>query len=148
MGTAKIPEDKTEKSQSKISGFFTPKSNTKKKLESEDVEEELQSPAKETTDARKRITSGDSDDRPDSGFASRAETPAVWSEAGSKAGSPCKDVDEVKDDEKKLKPKLILNLPVRKMKLITAKLKLLSNQMKMTQGNQIRQKRYRAFSHP
>jgi len=97
--TAKIPDDKTEKSQSKISGFFTPKSNAKKKLEPEDVEEELQSPAKETTDDRKRIVSGGSDDRPDSGFASRAETPAVWSEAGSKAGSPCKDVDEVKDDK-------------------------------------------------
>jgi len=97
--TAKIPEEKITKSQSKISGFFSPKSNTKKKLETEDVEEELQSPINESNDDRKRITSGDSDDRPDSGFASRAETPAVWSEAGSKAGSPTKDVDEVKDDK-------------------------------------------------
>ena len=42
----------------------------------------------EATEDRKRITSGDFDSRPDSGFASRAETPAVGSEAGSKAGSP------------------------------------------------------------
>jgi len=120
--TAKIPEDKTEKSQSKISGFFTPKSNTKKKLESEDVEEELQSPAKETTDDRKRITSGDSDDRPDSGFASRAETPAVWSEAGSKAGSPCKDVDEVKDDERKIEAEINSESPCKEDEVDNSKI--------------------------
>jgi len=108
---AKNSVEKTEKS--KISDFFTPKSKAKKtdKAEEDAEEEELVSPAKNVvaTEERKRITSGDSDDRPDSGFASRAETPAVWSEAGSKAGSPHKEDDidekdsEENDDEAKSK---------------------------------------------
>jgi len=43
-------------------------------------------------------------DRPDSGFSSRADTPAVWSDAGSKAGSPSKkeeDLNEEMDKENK-----------------------------------------------
>merc|ERR1712173_429656 len=86
-------------SQSKISGFFSPQNTPKisqSKVDNE-AEEELLSPEKVANEERKRVTSGDSDDRPDSGFASRAETPAVLSEAGSKAGSPCKDAD-VKDE--------------------------------------------------
>jgi len=53
----------------------------------------------EEVGSRQRIASGDSDDRPDSGFSSRAETPAVWSEDGSKAGSPRKEEAEEEEGE-------------------------------------------------
>eukprot|EP00090_Calanus_glacialis_P019559 TRINITY_DN3001_c0_g2_i1.p1 TRINITY_DN3001_c0_g2~~TRINITY_DN3001_c0_g2_i1.p1 ORF type:complete len:526 (-),score=213.35 TRINITY_DN3001_c0_g2_i1:279-1856(-) len=107
-GSAKKTEDDSEekvKTQMKISGFFTPKSAAKK-TDEDTEEEELVSPAKnvvEATEERKRITSGDSDSRPDSGFASRAETPAVWSEAGSKAGSPHKEEEAEEKDVQKEK---------------------------------------------
>jgi len=52
----------------------------------------------EDSQERQRLPSGESEDRPDSGFSSRADTPAVWSEDGSKAGSPKKD-DECQLDE-------------------------------------------------
>jgi len=77
---------KNDKFQLKISGFFSP--NSRKKLAEEaESEEEL---TKEVE--RERKESGNSESsRPDSGFASRSETPAVESEAGSKAGSPIKE---------------------------------------------------------
>jgi len=53
----------------------------------------------EEVGSRQRVASGDSDDRPDSGFSSRADTPAVWSEDGSKAGSPRKDEAEEEEGE-------------------------------------------------
>lgn len=89
---AKTPKGKKDgKLQMKISGFFSPKSAPKT---DEDTEEEIDSPSKDTI--RERIASGESDSRPDSGFESRSETPAVWSEAGSKAGSPVKEEESPK----------------------------------------------------
>merc|ERR1712059_31991 len=70
----------------KISGFFSPKGGSK--IEEDDDEEEEEGEESE----RVRKESGCS--RPDSGFASRSETPAVLSEAGSKAGSPVKEEEE------------------------------------------------------
>ena len=40
-------------------------------------------------------------DRPDSGFSSRADTPAVWSDAGSKSGSPSKKEEDLKEEMEK-----------------------------------------------
>jgi len=60
--------------------------------------------------SRQRIASGGSDDRPDSGFSSRADTPAVWSEDGSKAGSPRKEEEddgELGEDMEKEKQKFL-----------------------------------------
>lgn len=60
-------------------------------------------------EGRQRIASGGSDDRPDSGFSSRADTPAVWSEDGSKAGSPHKieEESELGEDMEKEKQKFL-----------------------------------------
>eukprot|EP00092_Neocalanus_flemingeri_P016988 GFUD01018374.1.p1 GENE.GFUD01018374.1~~GFUD01018374.1.p1 ORF type:complete len:518 (-),score=181.81 GFUD01018374.1:190-1743(-) len=102
LTTKTLKGKKDGKVQIKISGFFTPKRASKT---DEDTEEEDNKAIVEgDTEGRKRTASGESDDRPDSGFASRADTPAVWSEAGSKAGSPLKEgdvVDEVGKDKQK-----------------------------------------------
>merc|ERR1712106_375918 len=76
-------QKKGDKFHLKISGYFSPKSVSKVEEEDEELNRSRQ----------------DSGDRPDSGFASRSETPAVWSESGSKVGSPVKDEDEVLDDD-------------------------------------------------
>jgi len=83
-------EDPKSNGQKKISSFFTPKT---KKIEKKtnDTNQILEF----ATEDRKRTESGESNERPDSGFSSRAETPAVLSEAGSKAGSPLKDLEDV-----------------------------------------------------
>jgi len=91
----KDKENSSSKSQTKISGFFTPKINKK------DTEIKEDSPLK-LRDSRSRVDSGEVDERPDSGFASRSETPAVFSEAGSKSGTPVKDEssNDVEETEK------------------------------------------------
>jgi len=105
-------EDTKSNVQMKISSFFTPK--TKKILKKTNDDQILESATEDTpktkkilkksndgqiletaTEDRKRTESGESNERPDSGFSSRADTPAVLSDTGSKAGSPSKDLEEV-----------------------------------------------------
>jgi len=89
---AKKQQPKVTKSKKK-SGKFQLKI---KKSENNDDENII---TKEELGSRQRVASGDSDDRPDSGFSSRADTPAVWSEDGSKAGSPRKEEAEEEEGE-------------------------------------------------
>jgi len=83
----KIKDKQDKLKTSKAKTLSTAKGKARVRLNLiEYIEEEVDSPVMEVV--RERIASGESVSRPDSGFASRSETPAAWSEAGSKAGSP------------------------------------------------------------
>jgi len=79
------------------------------KIKKSESKEDREDNNEEDLGGRQRIESGDSDERPDSGFSSRADTPAVWSEDGSKAGSPRKEEEEgeLGDDMEKEKQKFL-----------------------------------------
>eukprot|EP00092_Neocalanus_flemingeri_P103097 GFUD01131892.1.p1 GENE.GFUD01131892.1~~GFUD01131892.1.p1 ORF type:complete len:535 (+),score=200.23 GFUD01131892.1:99-1703(+) len=97
---------KANKAKKKSSKFQLKIKQSENKTSDADDEEDV---SEDETEERKRIASGGSDDRPDSGFASRADTPAVWSEDGSKAGSPQKNDDESElgEDMEKEKQKFL-----------------------------------------
>jgi len=91
----------------KKSGKFQLKIRKSENKTGDDEESDLE--LENEVGERKRITSGGSEDRPDSGFSSRADTPAVWSEDGSKAGSPQKNdaESELGEDMEKEKQKFL-----------------------------------------
>jgi len=112
-GISKIKKEKPAK-QSKVKGkkksgkFQLKISENKKEIDAgEEVNE-----SDVDIEERQRSASGDSVDRPDSGFSSRADTPAVWSDNGSKVGSPIKNEDEVElgEDMEKEKEKFLKEL--------------------------------------
>jgi len=99
---------KVNKAKKKASKFQLKIRKSENKTDDADDEED-ESDDDDETHERKRIASGDSEDRPDSGFSSRADTPAVWSEDGSKAGSPIKNEteSELGEDMEKEKQKFL-----------------------------------------
>jgi len=111
-GISKIKKEKPAK-QSKVKGK---KKSAKFQLKISEKKKEIEGDEDDESDVdieeRKRTASGDSIDRPDSGFSSRADTPAVWSDNGSKAGSPLKNEDESElgEDMEKEKEKFLKEL--------------------------------------
>jgi len=105
---AKKPDKPTKVTKiKKKSGKFQLKIRKSENKTGDDADSDLE--LEDDSAERKRIASGGSEDRPDSGFSSRADTPAVWSEDGSKAGSPHKNdaESELGEDMEKEKQKFL-----------------------------------------
>jgi len=110
---AKKPQPAKVSKAKKKSGKFQLKiRKSENKTGDDEADDEEDTSDMEVEEGRQRIASGGSEDRPDSGFASRADTPAVWSEDGSKAGSPRKleEEGELAEDMEKEKQKFLDDL--------------------------------------